>query len=70
MKLKNEIKARIIESGYTMEQTVSDLYRTHGWSASVSNLSNKLRRGSIRYCEVQDLADVLGYEIIWKKRGA
>ena len=70
MNLKNEIKARIIESGYTMEQTVSDLSRTHGWSASVSNLSNKLRRGSIRYCEVQDLADVLGYEIIWKKRGA
>ena len=38
------------------------------WSDSVSNLSAKLQRESIRYKEVIELADVLGYDIVWQKR--
>ena len=34
----------------------------------ISNLSNKLQRESLRYVEAVQLADALGYEIIWKKR--
>ena len=37
-------------------------------SDSVSNLSTKLQRESIRYKEVVELADALGYELIWQKR--
>jgi len=40
----------------------------YGWSDSVSNLSAKLQRESIRYKEVVELADALGYELIWQKR--
>ena len=39
-----------------------------GWSDSVSNLSNKLQRESLRYREAVQLADVLGYELIWQKK--
>ena len=35
---------------------------------SVSNLSAKLQRESIRYKEVVELADALGYDLIWQKR--
>ena len=35
--------------------------QAYGWSDSVSNLSAKLQRESIRYKEVVELADVLGY---------
>ena len=35
----------------------------------ISNLSNKLQRESLRYTEAVQLAEVLGYEILWKKRG-
>ena len=38
-------------------------------SSSVSNLSNKLQRESLRYTEAVQLAEVLGYEIVWQKRG-
>ena len=38
------------------------------WSDSVSNLSAKLQREFIRYKEVVELADVLGYDLIWQKR--
>ena len=39
----------------------------HGWSSSVPNLSGKLRRGSLRYTEAVELADVLGYDLVWQK---
>lgn len=68
MNTRNEIKAYIIREGKTMSEVVEKLAEEHGWSASVPNLSGKLRRGSLRYREAVELADVLGYEIVWRKR--
>ena len=66
--LRNEIKSYIVRQGMTMQEAVDLLHDEHGWSDSVSNLSNKLQRESIRYKEVVELADVLGYDLIWQKR--
>lgn len=52
----------------TMSEVVELLAEKNGWSESVPNLSGKLRRGSLRYGEAVELADVLGYDIIWQKR--
>lgn len=68
MNTRNEIKAFIVREGMTMSEVVEKLAEEHGWSASVPNLSGKLRRGSLRYREAVELADVLGYEIVWRKR--
>ena len=68
MTVRNEIKAQIIRAGYTMQELVDRLHEEYGWSDSVSNLSGKLQRESIRYKEVMQLADVLGYDLIWQKR--
>lgn len=68
MNIRNEIKAQIIRVGFTMQELVDRLAEEHGWSNSVSNLSAKLQRESIRYKEVVELADVLGYDIVWQKR--
>ena len=59
---RNEIKSYIIRAGMTMSEAVE-------WSSSVPNLSDKLKRGSLRYGEAVELADVLGYDIVWQKRG-
>ena len=69
-KIKNEIKAIIVRGGYTMQEVLEKLRDNYGWSDSLSNLSAKLQRESIRYREVIELADVLGYDIVWRKRGA
>ena len=66
--VRNEIKAYIVRRGMTMNDVVTMLADEYGWSASVSNLSDKLRRGSLRYREAIELADVLDYDIIWQKR--
>ena len=62
MTVRNEIKAQIVRAGYTMQEVVDRLHEEYGWSDSVSNLSAKLQRESIRYKEVVELADVLGYD--------
>ena len=66
--VRNEIKAQIVRAGYTMQEVVDRLHEEYGWSDSVSNLSAKLQRESIRYKEVVELADVLGYDIYWGPR--
>ena len=56
MSVRNEIKAQIIRAGFTMQEVVDLLHDEYGWS------------DSIRYKEVVELADALGYELIWQKR--
>ena len=66
--LRNEIKSYIVRSGYTMQEVVDRLSEDYSWSDSVSNLSNKLQRESLRYVEAVQLADALGYDLVWQKR--
>jgi hypothetical protein len=68
MNIRNEIKAQIIRAGFSMQELVDRLADEYDWSDSVSNLSAKLQRESIRYKEVVEMADVLGYDILWQKR--
>ena len=65
---RNEIKSYIIRTGMTMTEVVDYLSDEYGWSRSVPNLSGKLKRGSLRYGEAVELADALGYDIVWQKR--
>lgn len=69
MNVRNEIKAQIVRAGFIMQEVVDLLHDEYGWSDSVSNLSAKLQRESIRYKEVVELANVLGCDIVWVKRG-
>ena len=69
MNIRNEIKSQIVRAGFTMQEVVDRLHDEYDWSDSVSNLSAKLQRESIRYKEVVELADVLDCDIMWAKRG-
>ena len=68
MSISNEIKANIVRAGFTMREAVDKLATDYSWSDSVSNFSGKLNRESLRYKEAVELADALGYEIVWQKR--
>ena len=66
--LRNEIKSYIVRSGYTMQEVVDRLSEDYSWSDSVSYLYFKLQRESLRYVEAVQLADALGYDLVWQKR--
>lgn len=69
MNVCNEVKSQLMREGITMQEALERLAVKYGWSKSVSNLSGKLHRETLRYREAVELADVLGYEIVWIKRG-
>ena len=68
MDFRNQIRSYIMREGVTMTSIVELLAQKHGWSRSGSNLSAKLSRGTLKYREAVELADILGYDIIWEKR--
>ena len=68
MNIRNEIKAYIVREGFTMSELVEKLAEQYRWSPSVPNLSDKLCRESLRYKEAVELADALGYDLVWQKR--
>lgn len=69
MNIRNEVKSYLMREGVTMHEVLAKLWVKYGWSSSISNLSCKLRKETLRYKEIVELADVLGYEIVWRKRG-
>ena len=44
------------------------LAEQYDWSPSVPNLSDKLRRESLRYKEAVELADALGYDLVCRSQ--
>ena len=67
-KVKCDIQSHIIAAGYTQKEAVEACSTEFGWSDSDSNFSNKLEKQTLRYAEVLQLAEVLGYEIVWQQK--
>lgn len=64
--IKNEVKSYIIREGFTMKKIAGLLDNES--KVALQNLSNKLSRGTIKYSEIKQIADILGYEIKWIKK--
>jgi len=64
--IRNEIKSYIAQSGWTLKAIVEEINkRNPNKETSISNLSNKLSRGTIRYSEAKEIADIIGLKIEW-----
>ena len=61
--LKRQVKSMIVAKGYTMEKLANELNAKFNTKESKANLSNKLKRGSLRYIDMQRICNVLGYSI-------
>ena len=46
--LRREVKGMIVAKGYTMDKLADELNARYGTKESKANLSNKLKRGSLR----------------------
>jgi lambda repressor-like predicted transcriptional regulator len=63
--IREDIRSMIIKTGWTLKQVNNELNKRHNTNYTAQNLSNKLSRGSIRYKEVLEIADIIGIEIVW-----
>lgn len=68
--IRNEIKSYIAASGMTLTSVVEELNKRHpSEPTTTQNISNKLSRGTIRYSECKEIADILGLVISWQQKG-
>lgn len=65
MALKENLKAVIIKSGWSMTSVVNEINKRNNTSYTVQNFSSKLSRGTLRYVEVEQVLEIIGYHIEW-----
>lgn len=65
--LELKLKATLAGKGYTLTALVKEL-NTKGNSTTVQNVSNKIKRGSLNYLEVDEILNAIGYNIEWVER--
>jgi hypothetical protein len=68
-RVENNIKREIAGAGSNASDTAKRLKETYDSSDTPVSLSRQLRQGTIPYWKVLRIADVLGYEIVWKRKG-
>lgn len=68
--IKNLIKGYLKKENITLTEVVSLINdrRSEDNRTTLQNISNKLSRGTIKFSEVLEIADVLGYDLEFKKR--
>lgn len=68
MGLKEDIKSYIAISGLTLKQIQEELNKRNNTNHTVQNLSKKINNETLRYNEIKQIADIIGYEIEWVKK--
>ena len=64
--IRNEIKAEIAKSGWTLTDIVKEMNLLHPEETTTSqNISNKLTRGTLKYSEALEIASIIGKRISW-----
>lgn len=66
--IRNEIKSYIVKSGWTITNIVHALNEKHNTNDTSQNLSNKLSRGTIKYSEAKQIAEIIGFKIEWTQK--
>lgn len=61
MKFEFILKGKLAENGLNMRKLAEML------NTSPENLHQKVKRGSLSYDDAQEIAELLGYTIEWKK---
>jgi len=65
--IKNEVKAMLASQGWKLTEGVNKMNERHPEQkkTTVQNISNKLTRGTIKYSEIHEIANIIGKEIKW-----
>lgn len=71
-KTHNEIKGYIALNGWKFKEVINEMNRRRKLEniplTTESNILNKIRRETIKYTEVKEIADIIGCDLEWKKK--
>lgn len=63
--VQQHVKIALLKKKWTITELIQRLNERFNRRDTVQNLSNKLKRGTLRYSEALEIAAVLGYKIEW-----
>ena len=63
MDVRSELKSIIAKKASTLKKVCEDIERKKNYKILPNNITNKLRRKTIKFEEVQEILDILGYHI-------
>lgn len=63
MDVRNELKGLIAKNGTTLKKICERLTQKTGKNIIGNNITNKLRRNTIKFHEVQEILDAMNYHI-------
>lgn len=68
--IRNEIKSYIAASGWSLVDIVARMNESRSESEQTTpqNISNKLTRETIKYSEVKEIAEIIGFKVVWEKQ--
>lgn len=62
---KNYIKGYIAQNNFTIKDVHAKLVEKYKRTDTIQNFTTKINRQTLKYEEILQIADVLGYEIRW-----
>ncbi len=65
--IENQLKGLIASCGLNVTQLAELITLECGRPESPQSFSQKLKRGSIKYAEVLEIAELLHFELTWKR---
>lgn len=68
MNTKQQIKHLLVMNDMTMTELCQKMSERIGKPYTIYNISGKLNRDTIKYSEIKMLYDILGYELILRKK--
>lgn len=68
MSVKQQIKIALAEREMTLTDVYKQLKEKYNKEYSLQNLSSKINRNTLKYSEVQEIAEILQYNIVWDKQ--
>lgn len=68
-KIHRQVKAQLALADRTLTSVVNEMNKKRDQSnqTTLQNISNKLRRGTIKYSEILEIAEIIGCEIKWER---
>ncbi len=66
MDARTQIKTALIERDMKLTELHKLLKEKYNKTYTLQNLSSKINRNSLKYTEVQEIANILQFDIVWK----
>lgn len=68
LRIQEQIKVLLAQESLKIKDLANLISEKTGKKCTPDSISQKLRRGSLTYNETLDIAELLGYDILFKKQ--